>query len=766
MPAGLFPDDVSTRRFVRVAMERSLDRPGGLTYEAAGELSDLRVGERVEAPLGSGGSKTAGVVVAVDVAPDFDPNKIKPVARRTGASLPAELVELAEWVSSYYCCPLGMTLAAILPAAVKARTGESTRRELVRTGTEPQEKLSPKAKAVWERIAAMDDAEFPITPKELVLRADAGSLGPINRLKKLGLLEERTTRVIKAGPFEIAPDHSPPPTLTEEQQRAVDAMTPSLGTFAVHLLHGVTGSGKTEVYLRLIARVLARGECTLVLVPEISLTPQTVSRFAGRYADAGIAVMHSGLTAAQRNAQWAAAREGRARIVIGARSAVFAPFSSEHGAKLGLVIVDEEHDSAYKQEDSQPRHHGRDVAIRRAQLAGCPIILGSATPSIESWRHAREGRYHLHRLTQRPAGATMPRCRIVDLNEEIKHDPTPLARNALLGPTLRTALRETLDAGGQAVLLLNRRGFASFISCAGSACDWRMRCDSCDANMVHHRAGMPAGGVVRCHHCLAEKRIPKVCPLCAAKTRLMGAGSQRAEDALRSAFPDLAEDNTMLRLDGDTMRRASDWFTALGKFASGEARVILGTQMIGKGLDFPNVRLVGVLSADTGLSLPDFRAAERTYQLVAQVAGRAGRTKEPGKVIIQTFCPDEPAIVLASKHDYDTFADAELRTRRDCELPPVWRLARIVVRDEKEDDAKSHAADIATFANQSNIPTLRVEGPTPCVVTRVQDRFRYEVLLTAPGAAAVQTSLAQIRSVGLAKNDRRTAVDVDPITLL
>jgi len=766
MAPGLFPHETDDRRYVRLAMERSLDRPGGLTYAAEGELADLRVGERVEAPLGAGGQKTPGVVVAVDVAPDLDPAKIKPVASRTGASLPAELVELAQWVSSYYCCPLGMTLASMLPAAVKSRVGESTRRELVLTGKSPEEKLPKRTREAWERMSELAPDDFPIAPKELARRVGASSLAPINRLRALGLLDEKVTRVVKAGPFEIAPDAAPPPTLTDEQSRAVGAIGASVGAFGVHLLHGVTGSGKTEVYLRLIERVLARDECALVMVPEISLTPQTVSRFAGRFADAGVAVLHSGLTAAQRHAQWASAREGRARIVIGARSAVFAPFDSEHGAKLGLIVVDEEHDSAYKQEDSQPRHHARDVAIRRAQKAGCCVVLGSATPSIESWRHAREGRYALHRLTQRPAGATLPRCRIVDLKDEIKHDQTPLARDALLGPTLRHALQETLDAGAQAVLLLNRRGFASVVACAGSMCEWTLRCDSCDANMVLHRAGMPAGGIVRCHHCLAEKRVPKECPLCTAKTRRLGAGSQRAEDALRSAFPELGEGDALLRLDGDTMRRASDWFTALRKFASGEARVILGTQMIGKGLDFPGVHLVGVLSADTGLSIPDFRAAERTYQLVSQVAGRAGRSTERGLVIVQTFCPDEPAITLAAAHDYDAFADSELRTRRECDLPPAWRMARIVTRDSDEAAAKAHSLEVADLAHASGAPGLRVEGPAPCVITRVQDRFRYEVVLTAPSPAGVQHALAAIRSAGLAKNDRRTAVDVDPVTLL
>lgn len=765
MPGDLFTREGEGARYVRVAMERSLDRPEGLTYAATGELIDLRVGERVEAPLGAGGRLAAGVVVAAGVEPDFDPAKIKPVARRTGVELPAELVELARWASSYYCCPLGMTLAAVLPAAVKSRVGAATRVELVRTGAEPAEKLPKRTREVWERIAAMAEGAFPVSPRRLVTAAGAGTMAPINRLKALGLLEERRTRVVRAGPFEVAPDRRPPPSLTVEQRAAVEAIASTLGSFACHLLFGVTGSGKTEVYLRLIDRTLARGEAALVLVPEISLTPQTVSRFAGRFAEAGVAVMHSGLTAAQRHAQWALAREGGARIVIGARSAVFAPFDGERGARLGLVVVDEEHDPAYKQEDSQPRHHARDVAIKRAQMSGCPIVLGSATPSLESWRHAREGRYATHRLTTRPAGAELPRAQIVDLREEIRRDETRLASEALLGPTLRGALRETLGAGGQAVLLLNRRGFASFIACSGRDCEWTLRCDSCDANMVHHRAGVPAGGVVRCHHCLAERRVPSECPLCRSGLRLMGAGSQRAEEALLGAMPELSG-GALQRLDSDTMRRAADWFGALSRFASGETRVLLGTQMIGKGLDFPNVRLVGVLSADTGLALPDFRAAERTFQLVAQVAGRAGRTRERGRVIIQSFCPEEPAIVLASRHDYVRFADAELAIRRQSELPPVWRMARIVSRDEDEAKAKDRAEAIARCALSLGERGLRVDPPAPCVVSRVQDRYRYEVSISAPSAGAVQRALAAIRSAGLAKNDRATAVDVDPLTML
>lgn len=758
------------RRFVRVAMERSLDRPGGLTYAVTGDLADLAVGERVEAPLGRGGTLAAGVVVGFDTLesldPNLDPGKIKPVARRTGVSLPAELVELAEWVSSYYCCPLGMTLAAILPAAVKARTGETTRVELVRPGNEPAGKLPPKTREVWERLAALRDDAFPIAPRELMLRTGATSRAPINRLLALGLLEEKRTRVVKAGPFEIVPDTTSPPVPTLAQQRIVEAVSSTFGTFAPHLLFGVTGSGKTEVYLRLIERVLERGECALVLVPEISLTPQAVSRFGGRFASVGVAVMHSGLTAAQRHAQWASAREGRARIVIGARSAVFAPFDAATGSRLGLIVVDEEHDSAYKQEDSQPRHHARDVAITRAHRGGCPVLLGSATPSLESWRHAVEGRYALHRLSERPAGARLPRALIVDLKQELKHDPTPHTRDGLVGPTLRAALRDTIDTGGQAVLLLNRRGFASYIACAGRDCEWTLRCDACDANMVHHRAGVPSGGVVRCHHCLAEKRVPKACPLCAAKVRLLGAGSQRAEESLLACFPDLAEDGRLQRLDSDTVRRAGDWFEALSRFGSGRTRVLLGTQMIGKGLDFPGVRLVGVLSADTGLALPDFRAAERTFQLVAQVAGRAGRSSTPGLVIIQTFCPEEPAIVLASRHDYERFADAERRTRAESELPPAWRLARIVVRDEDEAAARTHAHEIARLARSLAEPGLHVEGPDPCVITRLLDRYRFEVTLRAPGAGTIQRALAKIRSEGLAKNDRRTAVDVDPLMML
>jgi len=520
-----------------------------------------------------------------------------------------------------------------------------------------------------------------------------------------------------------------------------------------------------------LARVIERGQTGLVLVPEIALTPQTAGRFIDRFSGAGeVAVLHSGLTASERHRQWALASSGRAVVVVGARSAIFAPL-----AKLGLIVVDEEHATDYKQ-DQLPRYNARDVAIKRAQLEGCPVILGSATPSLESWANAvpsqsQAPRYRLWELTERVGGGRLPKVEIIDLSRE-RADPTgqgPGAAGAFqsLGARLEAALRGTLAAGGQAILLLNRRGYSSYICCPSSACGWVMGCDHCDASMVLHRRGTGAGELVRCHHCLAEQRVPRQCPTCGKRTITLGAGTQRLEDELAAKFGDtLVSGETMVRVDGDTMRTARDYFEVLARFGAGEIKLLLGTQMISKGLDFPNVRLGGVINADTALSIPDFRAAERTFQLVSQVAGRTGRGASAGLVIVQTVNPREPAIVLAAAHDYPAFAGAELRIRRLAGLPPATRMARIVVRDEDHTKAESKAEDLARLINESGCPGLRMLGPGPCPVARVAGQFRYGLEIMTPRVTDLQQVLSRLRAAGVLKSDTHTAIDVDPVALM
>jgi primosomal protein N' (replication factor Y) len=528
-----------------------------------------------------------------------------------------------------------------------------------------------------------------------------------------------------------------------------------------------------------------------VLVPEISLTPQTAGRFTARFGDlgpGGVAVLHSGLTASQRHKQWMlAGKDGGARVVVGARSAVFAPLES-----LGLIVVDEEHAGDYKQ-DQLPRYHGRDVAIKRAQIEGCPALLGSATPSLESWANVNtaitthhsggarhQGKYKLWELTERVGGGKLPPVEVVDLSDErrllrrVHPGRDPWAD--LVGPTLERAMHETFAAGGQALLLLNRRGYSAYIACPDTQCGYRLMCDDCDALMVHH-AWMPGGmrpgaprEVVRCHHCQAQKLLPPACPVCGKKLIRLGMGTQRLEDEIAEKFPEIAERS--LRVDGDTTQSAKEWFGVLSRFAKGELKLLLGTQMISKGLDFPNVRLVGVVNADTAMNLADFRASERTFQLVSQVAGRAGRGVHGGRVVVQTMDPNSPAIRLAAIHDYVTFANAELAIRRRAGLPPATRMARIVLRDKDITKARAAARQLHEATKReiesrgwNGTGGVRLWVPMPAPIARIAGFHRMVIELVSARRAALQEVLAAVRSKGWLKSDAHTAVDVDPVAL-
>ena len=815
--SGLFPETDSPDAdadapAVTVAVERSIDNAaGGLSYRVPAELGELRPGDRVTVPLGRGDKRTAGIVTAVgrvgDLASDVPAARLKTVRERVGASalLTPELLRLADWIAAYYCCPLGMVLGAVLPAAVKAGTGVA-RVPIVRAAVDgppdPADPASPRLtklqKAVLDHAlrAAGEttvDAEHPgwIERDRLLTAAGAKTRGPLDKLAELGLLR---TRTIERLPADVLNDAEPaatparPPAMTAEQQAAFDHLTAHGDAFGTHLLHGVTGSGKTEVYLRVIEHLLERdpGAGAIVMVPEIALTPQTSRRFRERLGRFGVALMHSGLTASQRHAHWRRLADGEARIAVGPRSAVFAPLP-----RLGLVVVDESHESTYKSEQL-PRYHGRDVAIRRAQLAGCPVVLGSATPSIESvvralgvptdtrqdadappfaaadLEHAPvgaatlSGHAHYLPLRARVPGAEFPEVEILDLTEERRH-----RRGVhLLSTRMEDRLASTAADGGQSILLLNRRGFANYISCPDHRCGWLLGCDHCDALMTYHRdARLTDGGVVRCHHCLAERRLPRNCPDCNRLVTTFGMGTQRIEDELARKFPKLVT----ARMDTDTMQSPADYADVLGRFASGEIAILLGTQMIAKGLDVPNVRFVGVVNADTALSLPDFRAAERTYQLIAQVAGRAGRATHRGRVLIQTFNPTDPTIRDAADHDFASFAAREINGRRRTGLPPFGRLTRVVCRDRKR--AKAQEAVAVVFkalraaADELGVD-LRIKSPAPCPIARIADHHRFQVEALTPTAAGMQKLLTALRNRGLLISDTHTAVDVDPVSLL
>ncbi len=770
---GLFmedrAEDTGPRVYVRVAVERGVDAPEGLTYFAAPGL--LGVGDRVSVPLGRR-ARAEGIVICVggdELLGNLARGRVKGVHERTGAALRPSLVELARWMSEYYVCPLGMVLGTMVPAAVKKDIGRRIREVVDRVEAADEAalaevKLPPATREAWGRILELEREALPIGAKELAVLVGVRTVGPINRLVDVGLLErkeesvvsvrERDAMMSREGDGNVAAHE-----LTAEQRRVADGIAETLGGFSVHLIRGVTGSGKTEVYMSVIDRALQDGKSAMVLVPEIALTPQASERFTGRFGSVGVAVLHSALTRSERNRQWSRVLNGEARVVVGARSAVFAPLEN-----LGVIVVDEEHDTSYKQ-DQLPRYHARDTAIKRAQIEGATVVLGSATPSLESFHNARCGRASLWRMDSRVGGGRLATVQVVDLARERVSDPRDLgARLESIGPTLDRELRATLNTGRQAIILLNRRGWASFVSCPSSACGWRLVCDDCDASMVVHRGkDLPAGRLVRCHHCQAEKLVPRLCPTCDRKVIMLGLGGQKVEDELERGFG-LVRGKTLLRIDADTMATGRDYFEALERFRDGSVRVLLGTQMIAKGLDFPGVRLVGVVSADTALALPDFRAGERTFQLVSQVAGRAGRSDDQGVVIVQTLNPDEPAIRFAARHDYEGFAEMELLSRARAKLPPTTRLARVVCRDKDLGKAKRMAERVHEVL--SGAEGVRVVGPMECAIARVAEHYRFEVQTTSDSAACLHKALHHARHAGGIKSDAHTAIDVDPVAMM
>ena len=756
--------------FVRVAVGRGIDRhPEGLVYSVPADAGAIDLGDHVAVPLGRGQSAVDGVVVAVGGAelagPDVPAEKIKSVrsVHRDTPPLPRLLVRLAQWVASYYCAPIGGTLQSITPSAVRAGVGRTTRLMVDLAHPQPEGTVHPSRRRVLEALAAMPAALRPCEARDLAAAAGARTLASVRALVQSGHLTAIRQTTVQAKWRDGLGMDGTLPALTAAQQSIVDGVARVFGAFSQHLLFGVTGSGKTEVYLRLAERVLLQGKSVLWLLPEIALTPQAAGRVMARLPTHRVAILHSGLTAAQRHEQWLAAGSDEAKVVLGARSAVFAPIPD---GQLGLIVVDEEHDSSYKQ-DQAPRYNGRDVAIRRAHLAECPVLLGSATPSLESWWNAtRRSVATLHRLPDRAPGLVVPRVDVVDFRREsMLHTDR---RIRLIGPSMEHGLRRALDGDGQAIVLLNRRGYSNWIACPDHACGWTMQCDHCEAGMVVHQ--LPAEGgrrITRCHHCGAEQRVPTQCPRCSKRASIFGLGTQKVEEELQRMFPELDAAGGIARVDSDTMERAEDFHDVLGRFARGEIRLLLGTQMIAKGLDFPRVQMVGVVSADTALNMPDFRASERTFQLVAQVSGRCGRGSAGGRAVIQTFQPESDAIQSAARGDYEGFAVREGNLRERHGLPPVHRMGRIVVRHHSQAEAKRIAA--ALRGGLVSLPEsrgIRVREPAPCPVARIADRWRVQVEVLAETAAALQRLIAAARSRGVVKPGEVMAVDIDPTALL
>jgi len=725
------------------------------TYSVSAELAaSVRRGARVLCELGR--RKVLGVVLDVgDREPDIPVEKLKPVRAVVDAEpvLPEELLGFLQEIARYYVAPVGEVMELALPAversaALAIEAPESTRAvgRLVQIARAvdgaPAPSLRGKAPAILEHLRA----NGPATLTGLAAQWPSAR-GAVAKLVEAGAvtLEKRSEAV---DPFTVAVAPDVPPALTAAQAHAVSAITGRLerGEKQAFLLEGVTASGKTEVYLRAAQRALELERGVIVLVPEIALTPQLVARFRARLGSR-IAVLHSGLGERERHAMWRSLRSGEVRIAVGARSALFAPVRA-----LGLVCVDEEHDGSFKQEEGV-RYHARDMALLRAHRADAVCVLGSATPSATSVELARSGRLELLELPARARAASLlPKVQIVDLR---RIGPGPGGERLISVPLFRE-LEACLAAREQAILFLNRRGFAPSIQC--TACGKLTECPNCAVALTLHRA---RGGRLVCHYCDYQEPVRKACRICGEEALIEeGAGTERIESVLGEILPGAR----IARLDRDVAAGQKSE-RILDRMRQGDIDVLVGTQMVTKGHDLPNVTLVGVLNADAALSMPDFRAAERTFQLLVQVAGRAGRGETPGRVIIQTWQPDHPAIVLAMKHDVKGFVAQELEQRREVGYPPFARLA--LVRFEGADDelARSQADKLAQAARGLGSPDVEVLGPTAAPLARLRGKYRHRFLLRSTDRARLHKVL-----LGVARSpvDRRVrmAIDVDPVSML
>jgi primosomal protein N' (replication factor Y) len=704
----------------------------------------LEVGCRVSVPFGRGNRGAVAYCVAVGFK-SAGGRKLKAVERvldRQPLLSPA-MLRLTRWIADYYLCPWGQVLEAVVPAGVRQKAG-----------TRDVTLLSVAADAA-ERMASMKltakQAEamrvLAASPRSLTVPQLAAAVGcttaPINALRKKGLLAASVERLSADRLADAVVPREAPHELNEDQADALAAIRESLHA-AEHrtiLIHGVTGSGKTEVYIRAIEDVVRFGRQAILLVPEISLTPQTVARFRARFDR--VAVLHSHLSDVDRHHHWQRIARAEVDVVVGARSAIFAP--TPH---LGLVVLDEEHESTFKQ-DSAPRYHARDVAIRRAADQNVPLVLASATPSLESWYRAQQGEYRLVEMPRRVYDRPMPAVRTIDLRTEA-HGKN--SRGAISRP-LHQAMDAALRDGGQVILLLNRRGFSTHVQCPG--CGFALKCPECDLALTFHRQDNSA----ICHYCDYRTTVPTACPDCKAwGLRYGGLGTQKLEAEVRARFPNYS----CLRMDTDTMQQRGSHERALAAFREGQVRILLGTQMIAKGLDFPNVTLVGVINADTALHLPDFRAAERTFQLVTQVAGRTGRGEKGGRVLVQTFSPDTPAIMAAVRHDYAAFANVELPQRAAVGYPPLSSMVRLIIRGASETATRALAQELGGRLRAQSIEAIRVLGPAPAPMAKLRGQYRYQIQLQSVDGDALRLLVRAVTDDLKTPEGLIWTVDVDP----
>jgi len=756
----------------RVSLEIALRKE--FDYSIPAELAgQIDVGSRVQVPFGP--RKILGVVTAI--AEESGHANLKPILKVIGAQtlVTPKVLKLARWIGEYYCCAPEIALKSVLPEAVRKEDAGWRERLFVRALSVVGEfpKLPKRQQEVWNIVE--ERRELPLAELLGLTKTTAAT---VRKLEDRGLVSI-TSEVSERDPYAretILPTQNI--VLNPAQAVALGEVTKAMdGAISkTFLLHGVTGSGKTEIYLQAIAHALEQGKGAIVLVPEISLTPQTVERFKARFSSGKlqtlVAVLHSHLSAGERHDEWHKIRQGRARIVIGARSAIFAPVEP-----LGLIIVDEEHEHTYKQEEA-PRYHARDVAVMRGQMENAVVVLGSATPSMESFYNCKKGKFTLLELPERVDDQKMPLVRVVDMRQAMFKEKGPL----LFSPQLKEAITQRLERKEQTILFLNRRGYSTSLMCP--KCGYVAECPNCSVSLTYHRIEQK----LACHICGHNARVPNICPNEKCKNpaiRFAGTGTQKVEDVLGKLFPHAR----IRRMDADVMKRKEDYRKVLGEFRHGKIDILIGTQMIAKGLHFPNVTLVGIIYADSALHQPDFRAGERTFQLLTQVAGRAGRGDVEGEVFVQAFTPFHPAIQYARRHDFVGFYEQEIEFREQLKYPPVSRVALLTLKGRNEEKVKFSAEHLKRELEkkliESNVQSpkskdsaggttlnfghrtldLVIAGPAPAPLLRAENFYRYQVMLRTRAMSALSRELAQIIQALVLPDDVTLAVDIDPVSL-
>lgn len=745
---------VSNPQFAEVAVPLHVYQT--FTYRLRPEQStDAEVGARLVVPLGRN-LVTSYIVSLTDELPanlnEIDIKDAQALVDSEPVCSP-EILQLARWVADYYACPLGEVIKAALPPGMtpKSRSGSKfvkpkLRRFVRLLANSAEQKLTDTQR----RVLSVLESNGTMSLQSLLNTADV-SASTVTSLEKKALLEIYDDAIRRDPLAETLGVSDAEHTLTAAQSSVLTQIEQQMGSgaYSAFLLHGVTGSGKTEIYMRAMNKALSLGRSSMMLVPEIALTPVFSRRLRARFGDQ-VAIFHSSLQKGERFDEWTRVRNGEARVVIGTRSAVFAPVKN-----LGLIVVDEEHESSYRQQES-PYYNARDVAIVRAQKESATVVLGSATPSLESFHNARKGKYHFVSLPQRIGARPMAEAKIIDMrNVFVRHGKPRVFSDELL-----EAIRETRERGEQSIILLNRRGYSSFILCR--SCGETIQCPNCDVTLTYHRSER----VIVCHYCNHREAVPRVCPSCGKKyIYYVGEGTEQLEEMLRLLFPALR----VARIDRDTTARRKVFEQSLADFSAGRIDTLVGTQMLAKGHDFPNVTLVGVVSVDAGLALPDFRSAERTFQLITQVAGRAGRGDRPGRVLIQTYHPYHYALRHACAQDYEGFYDEELRYRQNHSYPPFVALASLLVHGPDLGKVRNDSLELRKqldLVNQER--KCRVLGPAPAPLSRLKGEHRFQLLIKSRSRRELrEVADAAMRAVAESGvNLRSINLEIDPVSIM